>query len=112
MQFAVEIVKPFRENGTSTLFLSKVLNGQDGFLGRLLTDSELAEECMGGMYVGSILMMNVSHELTGLGLVEAEQQRQHSFILSGLFFGDQASSRSCRMSWTRLSQEVTLLILW
>ncbi|OQE24624.1 hypothetical protein PENSTE_c007G01022 [Penicillium steckii] len=51
--FAVEIVQSCRDEETKTPFLSKVLNGQDGFLGRLLTDSELAEECMGGMFGGS-----------------------------------------------------------
>lgn len=49
LQFAVEIVQSCRDEETKTPFLSKVLNGQDGFLGRRLTDSELAEECMGGM---------------------------------------------------------------
>lgn len=29
------------------------MNGTDGFLGRPLTDSELAEESMGGMFGGS-----------------------------------------------------------
>ena len=48
-QFAVEIVKSARQYGTKTPFLSKVLEGEDGFLHRPLTNSELAEECMGGM---------------------------------------------------------------
>lgn len=113
MQFAVAIIKSCRENGTDTPFLSKVLNGHDGFLGRPLTDSELAEECMGGMYVGSILMMNISHKLTEIGLVEAEQPRQHSSIFSGLFYNGPMLSRSCRMSWTRPFLRVaTLLIPW
>lgn len=49
----MEIVKSCRENGTETPFLSKVLHGEDAFLGRQLTDSELAEECMGAMFGGS-----------------------------------------------------------
>lgn len=49
MQFAVDIVRSCRENGTKTPFLSRVLEGNDAYLGRPLTDSELAEECMGGM---------------------------------------------------------------
>ncbi|KAJ5261202.1 hypothetical protein N7478_011797 [Penicillium angulare] len=42
-----------RATGTKTPFLSKVLHDNDGFLGRPLTASELAEECMGGMFGGS-----------------------------------------------------------
>ncbi|GKZ67145.1 hypothetical protein AnigIFM60653_004510 [Aspergillus niger] len=43
-----------RERGTKTPFLRAALNGdEDAFLGRPLTNSELAEECMGGMFAGS-----------------------------------------------------------
>ena len=38
---------------TKTPFLNTALTGNDGFLGRPLTDSELAEESMGGMFGGS-----------------------------------------------------------
>lgn len=51
MQVAVDLVKSCREDGTKTPFLSMIINGEDGYLGRPLTDSELAEECMGGLYV-------------------------------------------------------------
>jgi hypothetical protein len=92
----VEIVKSCRENGTDTPFLSKVLNSQDGFLGRALTDSELAEECMGGMYVLSICITKLSHELTEIGLEEAEQQPRPLSIYYGLSYDDRTSVRSCR----------------
>ena len=53
-QYAVKIVRDCRERGANTPFLRNVLNGdKDAFLGRPLTDSELAEECMGGMFGGS-----------------------------------------------------------
>lgn len=52
--YAVEIVQRCRERGAKTPFLRSVLNGdKDAFLGRPLTNSELAEECMGGMFGGS-----------------------------------------------------------
>lgn len=49
LQYAMNIVRICRKTGTETPFLSRVLNGVDESLGRSLTDSELAEECMGGM---------------------------------------------------------------
>ncbi|KAL2850150.1 cytochrome P450 [Aspergillus pseudoustus] len=51
--YAMDIVRDCRETGTKTPFLSRVLGGVDESLGRPLTDSELAEECMGGMFGGS-----------------------------------------------------------
>ncbi|KAL3458995.1 cytochrome P450 [Aspergillus heterothallicus] len=51
--YAMNIVRDCRESGTKTPFLSRVLGGVDESLGRPLTDSELAEECMGGMFGGS-----------------------------------------------------------
>lgn len=52
--YAVKIVQSCREKGAKTPFLRSVLNGdKDAFLGRPLTNSELAEECMGGMFGGS-----------------------------------------------------------
>lgn len=52
--YAVDIVRKCREQGAKTPFLRSVLDGEkDAFLGRQLTDSELAEECMGGMFGGS-----------------------------------------------------------
>lgn len=52
--YAVKIVQRCRKQGAKTPFLRSVLEGEkDAFLGRPLTDSELAEECMGGMFGGS-----------------------------------------------------------
>ncbi|KAL3490336.1 cytochrome P450 [Aspergillus germanicus] len=51
--YAMDIVRDCHETGTKTPFLSRVLGGVDESLGRPLTDSELAEECMGGMFGGS-----------------------------------------------------------
>lgn len=51
--YATDLVKSCRTRGTKTPFLSNALAGEDGALGRPLTDSELAEECMGGMFGGS-----------------------------------------------------------
>ena len=42
-----------RTRETKTPFLNTALTGNDRFLGRPLTDSELAEESMGGMFGGS-----------------------------------------------------------
>ncbi|KIX07472.1 uncharacterized protein Z518_02125 [Rhinocladiella mackenziei CBS 650.93] len=53
-RYAVGIIQQCRRRGTNTPFLRSVLGGEkDAFLGRTLTDSELAEECMGGMFGGS-----------------------------------------------------------
>ncbi|PYI02316.1 cytochrome P450, partial [Aspergillus sclerotiicarbonarius CBS 121057] len=52
--YSVSLITRSRERGTKTPFLQVVLNGdEDAFLGRPLTNSELAEECMGGMFAGS-----------------------------------------------------------
>lgn len=51
--FALDIIKSCRVRGTKTPFLTNALAGVDAALGRPLTDSELAEECMGGMFGGS-----------------------------------------------------------
>lgn len=46
-------VRSCRVRGTKTSFLTSALASEDASLGRPLTDSELAEECMGGMFGGS-----------------------------------------------------------
>ncbi|BCS06667.1 benzoate 4-monooxygenase [Aspergillus luchuensis IFO 4308] len=52
--YSVNLIKRSRERGTKTPFLRAALNGdEDAYLGRPLTNSELAEECMGGMFAGS-----------------------------------------------------------
>ena len=51
--FAVDVIRSCRVRGTKTPFLANALVGEDTALGRPLTDSELAEECMGGMFGGS-----------------------------------------------------------
>ena len=49
-QYAVGLIKQTRERGTQTPFLRTVLAGEtDQYLSRPLNDSEIAEECMGGM---------------------------------------------------------------
>ena len=53
VQFAVGLIQSCRTRDTKTPFLNTALTGNDGFLGRPLTDSELAEESMGGMFGGS-----------------------------------------------------------
>lgn len=59
----MNLVVGFRKTGTKTPFLSRVLDGEDAFLGRPLTDSELAEECMGGMYVPRTLDIYSTRDL-------------------------------------------------
>ncbi|KAM5369016.1 hypothetical protein ACJZ2D_009219 [Fusarium nematophilum] len=52
--YAMEIIENCRASEVNTPFLRQVLHGaKDGYLGRPLTNSELAEECMGGMFGGS-----------------------------------------------------------
>lgn len=51
--FAVDVIRSCRVRGTKTSFLNNAIAGEDAALGRPLTDSELAEECMGGMFGGS-----------------------------------------------------------
>lgn len=49
-QQSVALIKQSREENIVTPFFRSVLYGEkDTYLGRPLTDSELAEECMGGM---------------------------------------------------------------
>ena len=51
-KYAERIIRKCREQDTKTPFLRHILYGEhDAFLGRPLTNSEIAEECMGGMYV-------------------------------------------------------------
>ena len=46
----MKIVEECRATGVNTPFLKQVLgDAKDGWLGRGLTNSEIAEECMGGM---------------------------------------------------------------
>lgn len=52
-EFAVKMIEGCRSRGTRTPFLKNALDGADAALGRPLTDSELAEESMGGMFGGS-----------------------------------------------------------
>ncbi|PWY89842.1 cytochrome P450 [Aspergillus heteromorphus CBS 117.55] len=53
-KYSVNLIQKSRERGTKTPFLRTVLYGEnDNFLGRPLTNSELAEECMAGMFAGS-----------------------------------------------------------
>ena len=53
-EMAVKIIRDCRARGTTTPLLRSVLKGEkDEFLGREVSDSELAEECMGGMFGGS-----------------------------------------------------------
>ena len=51
--YAVTLIQAVRSKGTKTPFLRYALSEDDGFLNRPLTDSELAEECMGGMFGGT-----------------------------------------------------------
>ena len=51
--YAVKLIGDLRRKGTKTPFLRYALAEEDGHLGRLLTDSELAEESMGGMFGGT-----------------------------------------------------------
>ena len=52
-QFAANLIRSCRVRETKTPLLHTAMTGTDGFLGRPLTDSELAEEGMGGMFGGS-----------------------------------------------------------
>ena len=51
--YAVSIILSVRARGTKTPFLRYALSEDDTFLNRPLSDSELAEECMGGMFGGT-----------------------------------------------------------
>lgn len=52
-QFATDLIRSCRTRDTKTPLLQTAMTGIDGFLSRPLTDSELAEESMGGMFGGS-----------------------------------------------------------
>jgi len=52
-RFATDLIRSCRVRDTQTPLLQTAMAGADGFLGRRLTDSELAEESMGGMFGGS-----------------------------------------------------------
>ncbi|KAK6386987.1 hypothetical protein LTS17_000252 [Exophiala oligosperma] len=51
--YSVELIRNVRKTKVETPFLRGALAEKDGRLGRPLNDSELAEECMGGMFGGS-----------------------------------------------------------
>ena len=52
-QISIAHIKARRASGKITPYLSQVIDSEDKSLGRPLTDSELAEESMGGMIGGS-----------------------------------------------------------
>ncbi|KAL6702809.1 hypothetical protein ACN47E_000895 [Coniothyrium glycines] len=53
-EYSVDLIRRSRQNGVVTPFFHSVLYGEkDGYLNRPLTDSELAEECMSGMFGGT-----------------------------------------------------------
>ncbi|UPK92449.1 hypothetical protein LCI18_003384 [Fusarium solani-melongenae] len=53
-EYSVDLIRNCRQNIVVTPFFRSVLYGQkDGYLGRPLTDSEVAEECMSGMFGGT-----------------------------------------------------------
>ncbi|KAJ3541648.1 hypothetical protein NM208_g4516 [Fusarium decemcellulare] len=53
-EYSVDLIKKCRQNNVVTPFFRSVLYGEkDGYLGRPLTDSEVAEECMSGMFGGT-----------------------------------------------------------
>ncbi|QKD53803.2 cytochrome P450 [Fusarium oxysporum Fo47] len=52
--YSVDLIKTSRQNNIVTPFFRSVLYGEkDGYLNRPLTDSEVAEECMSGMFGGT-----------------------------------------------------------
>ncbi|KAI8722924.1 hypothetical protein NCS52_00437900 [Fusarium sp. LHS14.1] len=53
-EYSVDLIRKCRQNTVVTPFFRSVLYGEkDGYLGRPLTDSEVAEECMSGMFGGT-----------------------------------------------------------
>ncbi|KAH7237923.1 cytochrome P450 [Fusarium solani] len=53
-EYSVDLIRKCRQNNVVTPFFRAVLYGEkDGYLGRPLTDSEVAEECMSGMFGGT-----------------------------------------------------------
>ncbi|KAG5806258.1 hypothetical protein H9Q74_009005 [Fusarium xylarioides] len=52
--YSVDLIKTSRQNNIVTPFFRSLLyGGKDGYLNRPLTDSEVAEECMSGMFGGT-----------------------------------------------------------
>ncbi|EXL92000.1 hypothetical protein FOIG_14882 [Fusarium odoratissimum NRRL 54006] len=52
--YSVDLIKTSRQNNIITPFFRSLLYGEkDGYLNRPLTDSEVAEECMSGMFGGT-----------------------------------------------------------
>lgn len=56
-QLAISIVQSTKKNGRKTTFLSRVLDDDRSMTGSTLTNSQLAEECMGGMCVASMFIV-------------------------------------------------------
>ncbi len=83
--FAVNVVRTCRQKGTKTPFLSRVLDGEDAYLGRPLTDSELAEECMGGMFGGSGTTANTFVYILWASLHRPEVVKKLKAELKGAF---------------------------
>ncbi|KAH6973920.1 cytochrome P450 [Ilyonectria destructans] len=53
-EYSVDLIRKSRQNAVVTPFFRSVLYGEkDGYLDRPLTDSEIAEECMSGMFGGT-----------------------------------------------------------
>ena len=52
-EYALSLVQRCRTKEIRTPFIHQLLDSVDPYLSRLLTDSEVAEECMGGMFAGS-----------------------------------------------------------
>ncbi|EEU33407.1 uncharacterized protein NECHADRAFT_89500 [Fusarium vanettenii 77-13-4] len=53
-EYSVDLIRKCRQNTVVTPFFRSVLYGEkDGYLDRPLTDSEVAEECMSGMFGGT-----------------------------------------------------------
>lgn len=53
-EYSVDLIKNARRHNVVTPFFRSILYGEkDGYLGRPLTDSEVAEECMSGMFGGT-----------------------------------------------------------
>ncbi|KAH6983962.1 cytochrome P450, partial [Ilyonectria destructans] len=53
-EYSVDLIRKSRQNAVVTPFFRSVLYGEkDGYLNRPLTDSEIAEECMSGMFGGT-----------------------------------------------------------
>lgn len=75
-RFAEGLIRSCRARETKTPFLNTALTGTDGLLGRPLTDSELAEESMGGMFGGSGTTANTFVYLLWASLRQPEMVRR------------------------------------